>query len=125
MSLRSHMKHSFHVFHHGIKTTERDKRLVFASAFICFSCFQTMMKYWTSCFLYYVKMSISLCPDWQCLFCGNYIKIREVLKIQRAHLRISNFNRTYLGNQIFGTGMELLLFAHGSYKIYGLKTHIK
>ena len=28
------MKHSFHVFYHGLKTFERDKRLGFASAFM-------------------------------------------------------------------------------------------
>ena len=39
MSLRSHMKHSFHVFHHVLKTFERDKRLDFASTFISFSYF--------------------------------------------------------------------------------------
>ena len=27
MRMGSHMKHSFHVFHHGLKTFERDKRL--------------------------------------------------------------------------------------------------
>ena len=37
--LRNHMKHSFHVFHYGLKTFERDKHLGFALTFISFSCF--------------------------------------------------------------------------------------
>ena len=51
--LRNHMKHSFHVFHHGLKTFERDKHLSVAAMFISFSCFHTMMKRWNPCFLYY------------------------------------------------------------------------
>ena len=54
MSLRSHTKHLFHVFRNGLKTFERDKGLGFASTFISFSCFHTMMKHWNSCFIYYL-----------------------------------------------------------------------
>ena len=37
------MGHSFHVFHHDLKTFERDKRLGFASMFISFPCFHTVI----------------------------------------------------------------------------------
>ena len=53
LSMRSHMKHSFHMLHHGLETFERDKRLGLASTFISFSSFH-MMKHWNSCFIYYV-----------------------------------------------------------------------
>ena len=39
MSLRSHIKYSFHVFGHALKAFERDKRLGVASTFITFLMF--------------------------------------------------------------------------------------
>ena len=52
VSMRSYMKHEFHVFDHDIKTFERDKHLGFASRFISFSCFHIMIKHWNLCFSY-------------------------------------------------------------------------
>ena len=48
MSLRSHMKHSFHVFDHALKTFESDKRL-------CFPCFHTLYQDQTLELVFYIS----------------------------------------------------------------------
>ena len=51
INLKSHMKYSFRVFDHALKTFERDKRLGVASTFNARSCFHIMIKHWSLWFI--------------------------------------------------------------------------
>ena len=90
ISLRSHIKQSFHVFDHALKAFEGDKRLGFASAFITFSCFHIMIKHWNPCFVYsesprlrtstfkyagILRDENSLLHSFSLLFCQNLLKM--------------------------------------------------